>query len=129
MTEYELIDSYHSAVASWLGTVSLFVSILFAYLVTAFLVGRRLTRSQLVTASGLYTLMSAFCLLALYQTNVRMVQFAREILAINPERSFLLGTVESPSRASIVPVGILLIAFAGGIIFMVQERRGLAKDT
>ena len=127
MTEYELIDAYQSVEASWQGAVSIFISILFAYLATAYFVGAKLTRAQITIVTSLYTLFSVFVLRMLATLLTRMTQLGTEIHEISPERAVAdsnqLGT-------GLVMWGIIFAgSYVAGLIFMFQLRRNAEKAT
>jgi branched-subunit amino acid ABC-type transport system permease component len=121
MTEYELIAAYQSVEASWQGAVSIFISILFAYLATAYFAGAKLARSQVVIVTGLYTVFSLIMLQMLATLLRRMTQLGSEILALSPERAVAGGRG--------LPIGLVLWgsvfigAYVAGLVFMFQVRR------
>jgi len=125
MTEYELIDAYQSVEASWQGAVSIFISILFAYLVTAYFAGAKLTRVQAAIVTGLYTLFSLFMLQMLATLLRRMTQLGTEILEFSPERavadSRIIGT------GLVMWGSVFLGSYVAGLVFMFQIRRNARK--
>ena len=54
MSEYEILDLVAGESAQSSNQFTLYLSVLFAYLVTAYFVGGRLTRAQVFLLSGLY---------------------------------------------------------------------------
>ena len=126
MTEYELIDAYQSVEASWLGAVSIYISILFAYLATAYFVGEKLTRTQVTIVTGLYTLFSWFMLQLLSTVLRRMTQLGTEILEFSPERAV--------ADSRIVATGLMiwgtifLGSYIAGLVFMFQLRRNAKRS-
>ena len=126
MSEYELIDAYQSVEASWQGAVSIFISIVFAFLATAYFVGAKLTRTQAIIVTGLY---SAFCLLTLTmltQVLIRMTQFGADILELSPERAF--AGSESMQGGIVLWGTVFLGAYLAGLIFMFSVRRSARKN-
>ena len=125
MTEYELIDAYQSVEASWQGAVSIYISILFAYLATAYFVGEKLTRSQVVIVTGLYSLFSLFMLRMLATVLIRMTQLGTEILELSPERavagSRMIGT------GLVIWGSVFIGSYVAGLVFMFQLRRNAKK--
>jgi hypothetical protein len=125
MTEYELIAAYQSVEASWQGAVSIFISILFAYLATAYFAGAKLTRAQAVIVTGLYTMFSLVMLQMMATVLTRMTQLGSEILELSPERAVAGGRV---LRTGLVLWGSVFVgAYAAGLVFMFQIRRGASK--
>ena len=121
MTEYELIDAYQSVEASWQGAVSIYISIVFAYLATAYFVGEKLTRLQVAIVSGLYTLFSLFMLRMLATLLRRMMQLGTDIHEISPDRAFADDSMVGVGQ--VVWVGVFLSAYIAGLVFMFQLRR------
>jgi hypothetical protein len=127
MTEYELIAAYESVEASWQSGVSIFISILFAYLATAYFAGAKLTRSQVAIVTALYTMFSLIMLQMLANLLRRMTQLGSEILEISPERAVAGGRA---LRTGLVIWGsVFLGAYVAGLVFMFQVRRGAKKGT
>ncbi len=54
MTEYEILDLVGGESAQSATQFTLYLSVLFAYLITAYFVGDKLTRAQVFLLSGLY---------------------------------------------------------------------------
>ena len=127
MTEYELIDAYQSVEASWQGAVSIFISIVFAYLATAYFVGAKLTRPQVAIVTGLYTI---FCLLILQMLStllIRMTQLGSEILEFSPDRAVADSRIVG--NGLVLWGTVFLGAYVAGLVFMFQVRRGATKGT
>jgi len=121
MTEYELIDAYQSVEASWQGAVSIYISIVFAFLATAYFVGEKLTRPQIIIVTGLYTLFSLFMLQMLATLLRRMTQLGTDITVISPGRAF--ADDSNLGVGLVMWVGVFLSAYVAGLIFMFQLRR------
>ena len=118
MSESELFAAYHGSGAIWLGLVSIFISILFAYLITAYLVGRKLSSVQMAIISGLFTAFSLFLIIVMHTVSNRMGQFSSESKEINPER-----IVPATAGYTTLVSTIFVLAFLAGIVFMIQVRR------
>jgi ABC-type transport system involved in cytochrome c biogenesis permease subunit len=118
MSESELLGAYHASGEIWLGLLTIFISVLFAYLVAAYLVGSKLGRTQMAITTGIFTVLSSFLIFAMHGVTSRMSQLATEIREINPER-----IVPADSAISFLLSGIFLLAFLAGVVFMVQVRR------
>lgn len=123
MTEFELIEAYHGAEASWLSALGVFISIVFAYIAVAYFVGSKLTRFQVAVVSGLYSLFSLMMISALTNIYQRVVELAIEIRELNPDRSVALGGAPG------FLVGLLFAAFLTGLVFMFQVRRSRRTGT
>ena len=68
LTPYELLDAYFVAQQAVFSTVSVFMTILFAYLTVAYFVSSRLSRFQAYTISGLYSFFSFYVIYGAYTT-------------------------------------------------------------
>jgi hypothetical protein len=60
MTEYELIDAAGTYFGMGGSTLMAYFSVLTAYFIAAYAVGRRLSRQQVVAITGLYLTMQIF---------------------------------------------------------------------
>ena len=90
MTEYELVDaiaSFNSNMYSW---ATFYMTALSAYLVTAYILGAKLTRSQTILINTCFVFFSALGIFAVRGSGMRCLEFAAEVQAINPERDFAL---------------------------------------
>ena len=93
MTEYELVDSiatYNSIMQAWL---TVLVTILSAYLIAAYMVGSRLSRSQAAILNTLYLGYSVLIVFAIVSAGSRCLEFVVEIQELNPAREFGLTPV------------------------------------
>ncbi len=89
MTEYELVDaaaSYLSALQSWLAT---YFTILTAYLITAYIAGIKLAKSQVLIINVGFVILAGMCALAVTGTGARYLEFTRQIAEVNPQRIYL----------------------------------------
>jgi hypothetical protein len=121
MTEYELIDAYQSAEVSFQSGVSIFVTTIFAYLATAYFVGAKLTRTQVIIVSGLYTVFCAVLFMMIRSQLTRLTEFGTEILDLSPERTF--ADSRTLTGGLVLWGGVFLGAYLAGLIFMLQIRR------
>lgn len=123
MSEFELITAFQGSYSLWVGTFTVFLSVLFAYLVTAYLVGGKLTSAQIMIITALYVVFSVFVLRSLYNVHRRMGQFAREIGELNPDWFIGLAHDPRPVLTSLLITAIPFFAFLAGLVFMFQIRR------
>ena len=90
MTEYELVDaiaSFNSNMYSW---VTFYMTALSAYLITAYILGAKLTISQTIIINTCFVVFSALGIFAVMGSGMRCLEFVAEVQAINPERGFAL---------------------------------------
>ena len=131
MTEFELLVVYQGTAETWIGIASIFISVLFAYIVTAYLVAAKLSRPQTMVITGLYTIFCLFLLMTLFGVQARMVQLASEIYELNPDRSLPGGSDGQGGllRAPEWVTGVLFMAYITGLVFMLQSRSKAKKQT
>ena len=133
MTEFELIEALQGAEANWQGAVAIFISTVFAYIAAAYLVGSKLTRSQVLITSGLYAFFCLAMLVVLTDILLRMIYFSGEVAQLNPTGPFSrMVEGEQAQRTSVVaPLiysGVFYCAFLAGLLFMFQVRRNARKN-
>jgi hypothetical protein len=92
MTEADLIEAiaaFNSSAQSWMG---LYMSILSAYLIVAYLAGRNLTRSQMTIISICF---ATFAFLTAYSSvanATRILEFSNELRELNPSRVYAVNS-------------------------------------
>lgn len=117
MTEAELIETsamYNGLMYEW---VSLYFSAFTAFIVTAHLVGSKLTRGQVLFVSGGFVVLSVLSTLGAYGTGVNMTMYAKEVMTLNPNRSFLASYPLIYATVSLLVFGVL-----GSLKFMWDVR-------
>jgi hypothetical protein len=92
MTEYELADLLGSISGDTLVFIPLVISLVSGYMVVAWLVGKQLTRAQVVLINSLY--IAFFVLLAFSWTKRVLVamSYQSELMAMNPNRVEVQGS-------------------------------------
>lgn len=68
MSNYELQDAIHSSSSFLIELYTLCLTVIFAYLVVAFLVGKQLTKLQLFSISIIYSVFLLILIVIVYQT-------------------------------------------------------------
>jgi hypothetical protein len=91
MTEYELADLLSSASGDSLVFIPLVISVVSGYLVVAWLVGSKMTSSQLYLINGLFIGMIILLGFA-WLTRIKVaLSYQNELLELNPGRAELVG--------------------------------------
>ena len=91
MTEYELADLMGSVSGDSLVFIPLVISLVSGYLVVAWLIGSKLTKSQLYLINSLFLGMNLL-LGSAWVTRVQVaLSYQSELLELNPERAGLVG--------------------------------------
>lgn len=113
MTEAELIEAATNFNGLILGWVSAYFAAFTAYTVSAYLVGSKLTTSQVVFISAGYSIYSFLCVFAIFGAGSRFVDFTTAAEHLNPERAF------SATYSQIyIGVALLLLGIIGSLKFM-----------
>ncbi len=119
MTEYEIIDTIISVRADIAQHSMNFVSVLFAYILAAYLVGSKLSRFQVSMITILYVLWSPGPILAAYDGAVALQDLYvhhRAVLSVEMGASPLMAT------APLVVSAAMLLAWVISVVFMIQVR-------
>lgn len=114
MTEFEYQELLIGTSSLVTELVSVFISVLVAYLVCAYLVGNKLTRFQLIAVSFTYSMFSFLLILLVYGNLMRMAGIKASF--------FELETTPGVGIPLMGPI-ILLLSWLISIIFMIQVRR------
>ena len=120
MTEYELFEvavSYNSVLQGWL---AIYLTIFSGYLVTAYAVGSKLSRTQVVFVSASFSVFAVICIHAAVGSAAQVIQLNGEIEAINPDRYFRMGDTQMYFMATVMSLGVLM-----GIAFMWGRRKNI----
>ena len=110
-TRYELLESYFLVRSALVSDVTIFMTLLFAYVTVAYFVSAKLTKFQAITISSLYSLFALYMVSSAYNSSVM-----QSIIG------FAMSGVDS-SRDSVILVTILLVAWVFSIILFIQARR------
>jgi hypothetical protein len=108
MTEYELLDAFTTTQALMHGWSTAYFSVITAYLVAAFVIGAKLTRSQAFVATVSFSIFSAMCAWGAIGTGLRMLELKSEILMLNPTRGFLFGMPALVIMSGLCVTGIFI---------------------
>jgi len=125
VTEYELLDIYTSFQELMHSWVTTYFSAVTAYLVAAYVIGAKLTRSQTVVATGCFFIFSSLCIWGSFGTGLRMLDMKNEIRMLNPAREFAFGILPLAFSSGIMVIGMLI-----ALKFMWDvRRRGSSHET
>ena len=122
MTEAELWQLLMMASGSTSSSFNLLLTIVFAYLATAYFVGGRLTGFQTLVVSGLFVYSAAMSTLGLYGGLLRSLDFISQLQEIHPDEQFVIG--DSMSRvAPSLYAAVTFMAVPVSLLFMYQIRK------
>ena len=132
MTEYEMADLYmqfkNSAAVSFMD----FVSVLFAVLVTGYLVGSKLTRPMVAIVVVLFTLFTLIILLVNFDALMNMVNIASKIQLASEQTSSDLTWMFKGTPAFLLnftPIltgSVITIAYTAALVFFFHARHRMA---
>ncbi len=117
MTEFELIEAsaeYNGLMQGW---VSLYFTAFTAFMITAYLVGSKLTTNQTIFVCGGFLILSALSTVGAYGAGNLMVYFADEVLLVNSKRPFIANY-----PMIYVSTALLFIGILGSLKFMWDAR-------
>ena len=111
MSNYELFDAYFIVRNALVSDVTIFMTILFAFLTVAYFVSAKLNKFQAITISTLYSVFALYMISSAFNSSQLMSQIA----------SAVTGMEKSPD--SVVLVTILLVSWIFSLILFWQARR------
>ena len=118
MTEAELLELMCIWTQSVQGTFGLLLTVLFAYLATAYFVGNRFNNFQAIVVSVLFAFGAGFMLIGLFGAMTRMVYLASQLKQMLPDQMF----IASPGIARAF-LTLTALSIPVSLFFMYQIRR------
>jgi hypothetical protein len=116
MSEYELADYTNSLMNTFLTTFTMFMSIVTAYVVTAFAAGNRLTQFQFAVVNVIYLIATG--VIGLLAIIVFRRFFAHAIIVATP-----VGDGVETAVDFTIPIGLIFISMVvGSLMFMWSVR-------
>ena len=89
MTEYEIVDAlgtYSSGMQSW---AALYMSLVTAFLATAYLAGKKLTKSQVLIVGACFVFFACMAVFGVLGLGFRMAEFAAELGELRPDSMYM----------------------------------------
>lgn len=117
MTEYELLDSFTSYLGLASNSQSLIISIVSAYIVIAYYVGKKLTSFQISLITLFFGISTTVALQALTAQYMRALEIVTRLQSISAET---IPTLNFTSVVTIFVVNVIFIVI--GLLFMFQTR-------
>ncbi len=118
MSEAEIYELALMTFDSSANQLGLLLTLIFAYLATAYFVGGRLTRFQTAVVSFLFIVGSSILTLALYGTMQRSISFVERLRDLYPDEVFVMSETWAVSMTTLLALAIPVCLF-----FMYQIRR------
>ena len=117
MTGYELADYAAAVMSNFLSSLTIYFSVITAYVVAAFVAGDRLTRLQLAIVNATFTTAAGIVGVLSYLTFVRFFELAK----VSQSQG---SPAETPLVDFSTPLAILIAAmYIGSLIFMWTVRK------
>ena len=123
MTEYEILDLVGGESAQSATQFTLYLSVLFAYLVTAYFVGDKLTRLQALLLSGLYVFVNLAQAWGMTLTMIRVGELMKRKAELSPLTEWEKGYVGYGNIWAIA----MVIGVLASLYFMWNVRHPKAK--
>lgn len=111
LTRYELLESYYLARGVLVSDVTIFMTILFAYVTVAYFVSAKMTKFQAITISFLYSFFALYIASAAYNSSFILSKIG-----------LVMSGVDSSSD-SLVLVVLFLVTWIFSIILFIQTHR------
>ena len=111
LTNYELLDSYFLIRNALISDVTIYMTILFAYITVAYFVSTKLTKFQAISISILYSIF------ALY-----MISSAHTASQMLSTIGFVISGIDSSWEPTLI-ITILMVSWFFSIILFIQARR------
>jgi len=124
MTEAELWEMFFLASGSSASAFGLLLTMLFAYLATAYFVGSRLTGFQALVVSSLFVFSSTLSTMGTYGGILRALDFIAQLQEIHPDKRFVF--VASERMTYIFPAlcgALCFLSIPVSLLFMYQIRK------
>ena len=106
MSEYEMADLLTGLVDGTVATFEVYISLMIAFLVATYLSANRMTRSQIISVSTLFSVAALLATWATYSYMNRAVPLAAELTLINPDKTYGAKPVVRDMIAIIMILGI-----------------------
>jgi hypothetical protein len=122
MTEAEYYELTFMAFDTTSGNFSLLLSILFAYLATAFFVGNRLTGFQAMVVSFLFVFAASIMVASTYGSMQRAMSFVYHLRQLHPEEFFIMS---APFANALLVLMSLSIPVSLYFLYQIRRNPGL----
>ena len=110
MTEAELIQTAQEVWGNYISTMSIFVSIVSAYLIVAYIAGKKMTRSQVIIINILFGLFASYGINAMFGFSSIATEMATLAIEASPQRT-VKGNEYAPIFTLCALIPIVLACF------------------
>ena len=119
MTPYELLDLAQSSYSTSAAYISIFIALLSAYLVAAYMVGGQLSKTQFSLANSLYLVIQTLTIVTIYNFNSAARAWSQLGRSTLPNPSGNANSAYLPETVALVLMTTMLLS----VWFMWQSRR------
>ena len=110
MTEAELLDTAQTIWGIYMSVMSVFISVVSAYLIIAYIAGDQLTRAQVMLVNVLMGIFSAFAIAAMHGFSVTATELIQLALDMSSQRTSI-GITTVPIITLIVFPSLVLASY------------------
>jgi len=111
LSNYELLETYFLVRDALVNDLTIYVTILFAYITVAYFVAAKLTKFQAIGISGLYSIFALYMIASTYNSSQMLSTIG-----------YMISDLDS-SWEPVVIAWILMISWVFSIVLFVQARR------
>ena len=128
MSDYELIELFDIYLASAMDYFMNFVAVLFAFIVAAYFVGDRMSKTMLILFIALYTIFSGAEFVAVYVSTLWWAEIANEIMFrgvdVTGRMNYPLAMFSEVSGDILryVTYTLYFASYLGGLVFLREVR-------
>ncbi|MDB4450912.1 hypothetical protein N9121_01020 [Pseudomonadales bacterium] len=119
MTPFELLDLAQSSYSTSAAYISIFIALLSAYLVAAYMVGGQLSKTQFSLANSLYLVIQTLTIVTIYNFNSAARAWSHLGRSTLPDASRSANSAYLPETVALVLMTTMLLS----VWFMWQSRR------
>lgn len=107
MNEYELIEVSISVVAGGMTAVSIYLTVVSAFLIAAFMAGDRLTKGQAIITIGLFVSGAIFATYGTVEHFLTLENFQQRLVEIGGSTTKMSGAVTAIALGTLQTLGIM----------------------
>lgn len=107
MNEYELVEVSISAAAGGMTAVSIYLTVVSAFLIAAFMAGDRLTKGQVTITTGLFVSAAIFATYGTVEHFLTLANFQQRLADMGGGATTMSGAVTAIALGTIETLGII----------------------
>ena len=107
MNEYELVEVSISVAAGGMTAVSIYLTVVSAFLIAAFMAGDRLTKGQAVITTGLFVSAAIFATYGTVEHFLTLANFQQRLAEMGGDTTTMSGAVTAIAVGTLETLGII----------------------